>query len=100
VRRRLREIGIRLALGADGRSVVGMVVSDALRPTLAGLGLGLAGAVAVRSVMASLLFGVGPGDPLTFAAVCALLLAVAVLASAVPAWQATRVDPTTTLRED
>jgi putative ABC transport system permease protein len=100
VRRRVREIGIRVALGADRAGVVGMVVADALPPTLAGLALGLAGTVAIRQVMASLVFGVTPGDPLTFLAVCALLTAVAVGASALPAWQATRVNPTTTLREE
>jgi ABC-type antimicrobial peptide transport system permease subunit len=100
VRRRLREIGIRLALGADRAVVVGMVVADALPPTLAGVALGLAGTVAIRHVMASLVFGVTPGDPLTLLAVCALLTGVAAGASALPAWQATRVNPTTTLRED
>jgi putative ABC transport system permease protein len=100
VRRRLREIGIRVALGADRGTVVGMVVADALPPTLVGVALGLAGTVAIRRVMASLVFGVTPGDPLTFIAVCALLTAVATGASALPAWQATRVNPTTTLREE
>jgi ABC-type antimicrobial peptide transport system permease subunit len=100
VRRRLREIGIRIALGADRRTVVGMVVGDALRPTLVGVALGVTGAVAIRRVMASLVFGVTPADPLTLLAVCALLTAVATAACALPAWQATRIDPTTTLRED
>jgi putative ABC transport system permease protein len=100
VRRRLREIGIRIALGADRVVVVGMVVADALPPTLVGVALGLAGTVAIRHVMATLIFGVTPGDPLTFLAVCALLTGVALGASALPAWQATRVNPATTLRED
>ena len=100
VRRRLREIGIRIALGADRAVVVGMVVGDALPPTIVGVALGVAGAVAIRHVMATLVFGVTPGDPPTFLAVCALLTAVALAASALPAWQATRVDPTTTLREE
>jgi predicted permease len=99
VRRRVREIGIRMALGADRRGVVRMVIADALRPTLVGLGLGLAGAVAIRRVMASLLFGVSAGDPLTFAAVSTLLVTVALASSALPAYWATRVDPIVTLRD-
>jgi predicted permease len=99
VRRRVREIGIRLALGADRRGVVRMVISDALHPTIVGLALGLAGAIAVRRVMASLLFGIGPGDPLTFAAVSTLLVVVALVSSALPAYRAAQVDPIVTLRE-
>ncbi len=100
VRRRRREIGIRMALGADSRGVLRMVVADALRPTLVGVGLGLAGAVAVRGVMGSLLFGVGAGDPVTFAAVAALLLVVALASSALPAYRATQVDPVVALRDE
>lgn len=100
VRRRMREIGIRVALGADRRGVVRMVVADALRPTLLGVLLGLAGAVAIRRVMASLLFGVSSGDPLTFASVATLLLVVALAASALPAYRATQVDPVVTLRDE
>jgi putative ABC transport system permease protein len=100
VRRRVREIGIRMALGADGRGVVRMVMRDALRPTVIGVVVGLAAAVAIRRVVASLLFGVSPGDPLTFAAVAGLLLSVALVASALPAYWATRVDPIRALRDD
>jgi predicted permease len=100
VRRRMREIGIRMALGADRQGVMRMVVADALRPTLLGVGLGLAGATAIRGVMGSLLFGVTPGDPVTFGAVATLLLLVAVAASALPAYRATQVDPVTTLRDE
>ena len=89
-----------MALGADGRGVVRMVMSDALRPTLIGILVGLAAAVAIRRVVASLLFGVSPGDPLTFAAVSGLLLMVALVASALPAYWATRVDPIRALRDD
>jgi len=100
VRRRVREIGIRLALGADGRGVVRMVVLDALKPTLFGLALGLVGAVAIRGVMSTLVFDVGAGDPLTFASVSALLLVVALGASALPACRASRVDPVVALRDE
>ena len=100
VRRRLREIGIRMALGADRRGVIRMVMADALRPTLVGVGLGLAGAIAIRSVMASLIFGVSPGDPVTLAVVATLLLLVALTASALPAYRAMQVDPVTTLRDE
>jgi putative ABC transport system permease protein len=100
VRRRVREIGIRMALGADGRGVVRMVIADALRPTLVGIVVGLLAAIAIRRVVASLLFGVSPGDPLTFAAVSALLVGVALASSALPAYAATRVDPNLALRDD
>jgi putative ABC transport system permease protein len=100
VRRRVREIGIRIALGANAPGVVRMVIADALRPTLVGVALGLAGAVAIRQVIASLLFGVSAGDPLTFVAVAALLVVVALASSAMPAYTATRVDPITALRDN
>ena len=90
VRRRVREIGIRMALGAGARGVVRMVVADALRPTLIGIAVGLAAAIAIRRVIASLLFGVNPGDPATFAAVAALLVVVALAASALPVYSATQ----------
>jgi predicted permease len=100
VRRRVREIGIRMALGADGRGVVRMVMADALRPTLVGIVLGLAAALTIRRVVESLLFGVSPADPLTFAAVSALLVGVALASSAVPAYWATRIDPNAALRDE
>jgi putative ABC transport system permease protein len=100
VRRRVREIGIRMALGAGARGVVRIIVADAFRPTLIGIGVGLAAAIAIRRVIASLLFGVNPGDPATFAAVAALLMAVALAASAVPAYWATKIDPNLALRDE
>ena len=100
VRRRVREIGIRMALGAGARGVVRMVVADALRPTLIGIAVGLAAAIAIRRVIASLLFGVSPGDPATFAAVAALLVVVALAASALPAYSATKIDPNLALRDE
>jgi predicted permease len=100
VRRRVREIGIRMALGADRRGVVRMVIADALRPTILGLVIGVLAAIAIRRVVESLLFGVSPSDPVTFAAVSALLVVVALGASALPAYSATRVDPMLALRDE
>jgi ABC-type antimicrobial peptide transport system permease subunit len=100
VRGRVREIGIRIALGADRRGLVRMVVADALRPTLVGVVIGLAAALAMGRVVQSLLFGVSPSDPTTWAGVSLLIVAVALAASALPAYAATRVDPILALREE
>jgi putative ABC transport system permease protein len=98
VTQRTRELGIRMALGAQRREVLGMVVSQGMRAAVIGVGLGMVGALALTRVMASLLFGVSPTDPLTFAGIGALLLVVATLASFLPARRATRVDPMIALR--
>lgn len=100
VSQRTREIGIRLALGADGGVVRRMVVSQGLRPALAGIALGLLGAAGLSRFLASLLIGVRPLDPVTFALVPACLLLVALASSLVPAIRATRVDPMLALRQD
>jgi putative ABC transport system permease protein len=100
VRRRAREIGIRMALGAQVRDVVGMVLIDGLKPTAFGLALGLLGASMLGRVMANLVFGVRTSDPLTFAAVSLLLGLVALLASVIPAYRASRVDPVIALRDE
>jgi predicted permease len=100
VRRRSREIGIRIALGAQLRDVLRMVVLDGMKPTLIGLAIGLAGAFALGRVLAGLVFGVSPSDPATFAAVSFLLAMVALFAILVPAFRATRVDPMTVLRDE
>jgi putative ABC transport system permease protein len=97
---RSREIGIRVALGADPRDVRGMVLRDALVLTLIGVAAGLAGALALSRVIASLLFQLSPTDPATLAAVAAGLTAVALLASYLPARRATRVDPLEALRAE
>jgi len=99
VTQRTREIGVRMALGADRGKVVRMVVRQGLRLTAAGLVLGLLGSWGVTRVIAGLLFGVSPTDPLTFGSIFAVLAAVAVAASYLPARRATRVDPVTALRE-
>jgi predicted permease len=92
------DIGVRMALGAGRRTVLGLVLRDSLRMVCVGIVLGAAVGFGVTRVMRSLLFGVGSGDPLTFVTVSALLAAVAVLASYVPALRATKVDPIVALR--
>jgi putative ABC transport system permease protein len=95
---RTREIGIRMALGASHRNVLGLVMRDAVLLTAAGLALGLAGAFAATRVLASQLYGVETTDAATFAVVSLLLASVALAASYVPARRATRVDPMVALR--
>jgi predicted permease len=100
VRRRVREIGIRMALGATHSDVLRMVVSDGMKPILLGVGMGLAAAFALSRVVASLIFGIRATDPLTFVAVALLLMAVGLLATVLPAYRATRVEPVRILREE
>jgi ABC-type antimicrobial peptide transport system permease subunit len=100
VRRRVREIGIRMALGASHSDVLKMVVADGLKPILLGVGIGFAVALALGRVVSSLIYGVRPTDPLTFATVASLLIAVGILATIVPAYRATRVEPVRTLRDE
>ncbi len=98
VTRRTGEIGVRMALGAQRGNVLGMIMRDALIVTLAGAAVGLAAALAATRVMASMLYGVTPRDPTTMAVAAGVLLAVAALAAAIPAWRASRTDPITALR--
>jgi len=98
IARRTHEIGVRMALGAQPLHVFGMVLNEGLRMTVAGVVLGLLGAFAITRVMASLLFGVRPTDPLTFTAVALLLSAIALLACFAPARRAAKVDPMVALR--
>jgi putative ABC transport system permease protein len=97
---RTREIGIRLALGAQRRNVLALVLRTGAILTTLGIALGLTGAVAATRVLQSMLFGVAPLDPTTFVAVAVSFGAVATLASYVPARRATRVDPMVALRND
>jgi predicted permease len=100
VRQRVREIGIRLALGAPVQGLLRMIVVEGLKPTLAGIVLGLALAAALVRVMASLLFGVSQHDPSTFTIVALIMIVVGLLATLIPAYRATRVDPIVTLRAE
>jgi putative ABC transport system permease protein len=93
-----REIGIRMALGAQRSDVLKMTVKQGLRLVAFGLVIGLVAAFVLTRVMASLLFGISATDPLTFISISLVLLAVAILASYIPALRATRVDPIIALR--
>jgi putative ABC transport system permease protein len=99
VAQRRKEIGVRMALGADQHRISRMVVREGMALVLAGAVLGLAGALALARLMSRLLFGVSPFDPATFAAVFTLLALAALLACALAARRATRVDPMVALRE-
>ncbi len=98
VARQAHEIGIRMALGAERKSVLLLVLRQGLLMTLIGLAVGIGGAVTLTRVLSSLLFGVSATDPLTFAAVAILLAIVSVLAGWIPARRASRVDPMVALR--
>ncbi|HEX5435896.1 MAG TPA: FtsX-like permease family protein [Gemmatimonadaceae bacterium] len=100
VAQRTHEIGVRVALGARARDVVQLVLGHSVRVTLIGVGVGCVVAVAAGTLIASLLYDTSVHDPLVFGAVAAVLLAVAVLASVIPARRATRVDPMDALRAE
>ncbi len=98
VRGLTREIGIRTALGAGTADVVRLVVVEGMTPAAIGIGVGVAGALASGRLLAKMVFGVSPWDPLTLFAVAGALGLVALLASLIPAYRAARVDPQTVLR--
>ena len=100
VTERTHEIGVRMALGADRRHVVSLVIRQGLAMTIVGVAAGLAGALALGRSISSLLFGVAPTDLPTLSVVIALLVGVSTLACYVPAWRATRLDPTQALRSE
>ena len=98
VAERRREIGIRVAIGATRGSIVALVTKQGLVIVSIGLAAGLAGALGLNRLLASLLFGVEPTDPATLAAVVATIAIVAALACGLPAWRASRLDPNVVLR--
>jgi len=97
---RTREIGVRMALGADGAAIQRMVLREGTLVIVIGVAFGLAGALAGSRFLRTLLFEVRPGDPLTIAVVCLLLAGVGLAACYVPARRATRVDPFIALRQE
>jgi putative ABC transport system permease protein len=100
IAQRTHEIGIRIAVGASRSHVLKLVVGQALRVTLTGVGLGALGALGLTRYLKSLLYGVKPTDPVTFASIAAMLLLVALLASYIPARRAMEVDPMVALRHE
>ena len=99
VRQRTPEIGVRMAFGAQTSRIFGMMVSQGLRLSVIGIAAGAIAAWLVTGVLQSMLVGVRPTDPLTFISIAGLFLVVAVLASGLPAWRASRLDPTVALRD-
>ncbi len=100
VSRRTREIGIRMVLGVSRRSLTSMVVAQGMVPVVIGVAIGLGGALLVTRYLGSQLYGVSTTDPITFAAVAAALITVAVAATLIPARRASAVNPVTMLREE
>jgi predicted permease len=99
VAERRRDIGIRMALGAERRRVLSDVIGHGLAPAFVGLAIGVAGGLALTRLMRTMLFGVEPNDPATFAGVALTIVTVAALASVIPAYRASRLDPLAVLRD-
>ena len=100
VNQRTWEIGLRIALGARAGSVVRLIVKEGMVVAFAGIGAGLVAAIVLGRAVGSLVYGIAPRDPLTFAGVAAALALVAFAACSVPAKRASRVDPMVALREE
>jgi len=100
VGQRTREMGVRIAMGANRSDVLALVMRQGMTLVIAGVALGLVGSLALARVLRGQLFGVEPTDPTTFAIVVLVLLASAALATLVPALRATRVDPVVALRDE
>jgi predicted permease len=99
VSRRIREVGIRMALGADGRSIRSLIVRQSMRPVFIGAAIGMVCCAAISSFMASVLYGISPWDPFAFICVPGFLFLIALAACWIPACKAARVDPTVSLRQ-
>jgi putative ABC transport system permease protein len=100
MKRRTRDFGLRLALGASARQILGSVVGEGLRLTMAGLAIGLALSLVSARALRSALFGVTPVDPATYVSVIVVLAVASLVACWLPAWRASRVDPIQALREE
>lgn len=100
VTERIREIGVRVAVGATRGDILAMVLRQGVRLTVIGVVIGLAGAMAASQALITLIFGVSRLDPVTYGGVIGLMVGVSLIASAVPAWRAARVDPAITLRAE
>ena len=98
VQQRSREIGVRLALGADGLGIATMVVRQGMSLAAIGVGMGIVGALGLAGAIRGLLFGVPANDPVVFVSIPILLSLVALIAVSIPAWRASRIDPLTALR--
>jgi ABC-type antimicrobial peptide transport system permease subunit len=96
--RRMRELGVRIALGASRGMIVGMVLKQAMLLVLAGISIGLAGAYAASRLMSQMLFGVRAGDPVLLGIACGVILITAALAAYLPARRAASIDPMRALR--
>ncbi len=100
VTQRIYEIGVRVAIGATRQRIISTVMTQGLRISIAGIGAGVMAALFLTRFLRSLLFGIGATDPITFAAVIALVLMITIAATAFPAWRAARIDPAKSLRVD
>jgi putative ABC transport system permease protein len=100
VNQKMREIGVRMALGARPASIFLMVIGDGIKLALIGVCIGIAGALTVTRFLSGLLYRVAPADPFTFVSVILLLLGVALIACYIPARRATKVDPMVALRHE
>jgi predicted lysophospholipase L1 biosynthesis ABC-type transport system permease subunit len=100
VKRSMREIGLRIAFGATLRDVARLIIVQGMKPTLAGIGIGLVAALALGRIVTSMIYGVSSRDLATFFAVTMLLILVSLMASLIPALRATRIDPLAVLRDE
>jgi ABC-type antimicrobial peptide transport system permease subunit len=98
VNQRTQEIGIRMALGAQKKDVLGMVLSEGFRMVALGVLIGVAGGIALSRYLSSLFFGVSPANPATYVEVALLMIGIALVACLLPAWRAIRVNPMVALR--